>query len=224
MRLILYNLLVLINSVTMAQLQLSEEALVPDQAIKLSPLHLLNFYPTIEVSFEQRIFPRITTQLEAGYVLNYDSQNGEHYQNKQGVKLKLEGRYYLKRGNGENKIVYLAAEPYLNVIDFVRRSVVEDCFDAGCTTIFTRQYKDPGKYREQGVSIKIGTLWYLDMKFRTFVDFNLGMSVRHIRYDLPPRYNGFHVDDGSSFFWGPDKDKRTALSPCAGLRLGYRFK
>lgn len=207
-----------------AQIPTSEDALVPDQAIKVSPLHLLNFYPTIEVSFEQRIFPRITTQLEAGYVLNYDSDNREHFQNKQGVKLKLEGRYYLKRGNGENKIVYLAAEPYLNAIDFVWRTVVEDCFDAGCTTRFTRQYKEPGKYREQGVSIKIGTLWYLDANFRTFVDFNLGMTVRNIQYDLPPKHTGFHVDDGSSYVWGPDKDDRTALSPSAGLRLGYRFK
>jgi hypothetical protein len=224
MRLRLSGLILLLHSVAMAQLPSSEEVLVPDQAIQVSPLHLLNFYPTVEVSFEQRILPRVTTQLEVGYVLNYDSNNGERYQNKRGVKLKLEGRFYFRRDAGENKISYGAVEPYLNAIDFDRRSVVEQCLDSDCMNRYTRQYKDRGKYREQGVSVKLGNLWYLDAKSRTFLDFNAGLTFRVIRYDLPASHEGFRVNDESGFLEVPDEANRFALSPCIALRLGYRFK
>ena len=224
MRLLFSGLLLLIYPVAMAQLTVSEEELVPDRAVKVSPLHLLNFYPTIELSFEQRIFPRVTTQLEAGYVLNYDSNNGERYQNKRGVKVKVEGRYYLPRTGTENKILYGALEPYLNVIGFDRRSVVEECLDSECTTRYTRQFKDEGKYREHGLSCKLGTLWYLDADFRTFIDFNAGLTVRIIRYDLPSRHSGFRVNDEIPLFEAPNENNRTAPSLCLGLRLGYRFK
>src|SRR5688500_12245551 len=140
------------------QESLTESAVVPHTAIKASPLHLLNFYPTVELSFEQRLLPRFTTQLEAGYVLNYGSNINRDFQDKRGVKLKLEGRYYFGPVSDAKKIYYGAVEPYMNVINFDRSASEVECFDLECSHLYRRQYFDKIEYREHGVSLKIGLL------------------------------------------------------------------
>jgi hypothetical protein len=217
MRLFFLTIGVLADNLVIAQ-ELSEFNLVPPMAIKVSPLHLLNFYPTIEWSYEQRIRPRITTQAEVGYVVDYGYDQDEDFRDKRGVKLKLEGRYYFGAPASEKRIYYSAMEPYLNIINFDRREVVKECFDKECLHEYTRQYIDKIKYREYGVSFKIGLLRYVDS--RTFIDLNTGVTVRNIRYEKPAgRFKGVQ--------WGiaiPNENNRIALSPCFGFRLGYRLK
>ena len=115
--------------------------LVPQQAIKFSPLHLINFYPTLEFSFEQKVSSQVSMQLEVGYVLDYNNDYDDDFLNKRGVKLKLEGRYYFFGRTDKRKIYYLAGEAYANVINFDRASSTQECFDATCDNIFIR-YQD----------------------------------------------------------------------------------
>ena len=115
MRLILFLVAVFICSFACAQEELSTAMLVPDKAIKVSPLHLLNFYPTIEVSYEQKVTGNVTAQVEAGYVIDYRSGWDREFLNKRGVKLKLEGRYYFWGRMDRKKLYYISAEPYMNV-------------------------------------------------------------------------------------------------------------
>ena len=222
MRLLCAGAFLFIHAIGMAQVPSPDASLVPDQTIKVSPLHLLNFYPTIEVSFEKRIFPVVTAQLEFGYVLNYGSNVDRKYQNKRGVKVKLEGRYYFTSISERDRLYYATVEPYANRINFDRYSVVEECFDRDCNNVYTRQYNDRVEYRESGVSLKLGTLRYIG--YRAFFDFTAGVTLRNIRYIEPARTRGLNENDELVFFQVPNEDDRTIPSPCLGVRFGYRIK
>lgn len=221
MRLLLAVSSLLIHTALTAQESLKESALVPHTAIKVSPLHLLNFYPTIEWSFEQRILPRFTTQVEAGYVLDYKTNTDRDFQDKRGVKLKLEGRYYFGSVSDRKKIYYAAAEPYMNVINFDRSSSAEECFDLECNHRYRRQYFEKVEYREHGVSLKIGLLRYVGA--HTFFDLNSGFTIRNVHYREPARPRSFNEIEERNFLQIPNENDRIGFSPNLGLRFGYRF-
>jgi hypothetical protein len=223
MRLTIAAMLILSHTGVLAQEDSLARRPVPGSAIKISPLHLLNFYPTIELSYEHRIRSRITTQLEAGYVVNVASDPDDHFRDMRGVKLKLEGRYYLRSARERASIPYASIEPYMNIINFDRRSVVQECFDLECQSFYTRRLRDKGEYREQGASLKMGTLWYIDPESRTFLDFNAGLTIRNINYNIAPTRQRFPGDEGPTIFDFPQVQDRVALSPCLGVRFGYRF-
>lgn len=210
------------QTVAYAQEPVTESALVPHAAIKVSPLHLLNFYPTLEWSFEQRILPSFTLQAEAGYVLDFGSDTDYDFRHKRGVKLKLEGRYYFGSVSDRKKIYYGAVEPYLNVINFDRYFSVQECFDLECNHLYRREYFGKVAYREHGVSVKIGLLRYLGQ--RTFLDMSTGVTLRNVRYEEPPRPRSFNEFDEQNFFFPvPNENDRMGFSPNLGLRFGYRF-
>ena len=197
--------------------------LVPQQAIKFSPLHLINFYPTLEFSFEQKVSSQVSMQLEAGYVLDYNNDYDDDFLNKRGVKLKLEGRYYFFGRTDKRKIYYLAGEAYANVINFDRASSTQECFDATCDNIFIRYQDAKMAYREKGFTLKAGLMKYISGS-RFFFDFSSGWTIRDIEYreltNLLPDNNG----NGWEFFEIPNEDDRIILAPNVGARIGYRFR
>lgn len=195
---------------------------VPVHAIKVSPLHLLNFYPTIEVSYEKKIFRRFTLQAEGGYVLNYPDSADELYQDKRGVKLKLEGRYYLGALTEREKIYYVAIEPYANVIDFDRLGAVEECFDLECNHPYTRQISFKVKYREKGASLKAGMVWYVGSGF--LLDVSAGFTLRDIIYEEPPLPDEVGYEREWALIRIPNEDDRVTAAPYLGFRFGYRLK
>jgi hypothetical protein len=201
------------DSLTMAML-------VPQQAIKFSPMHLVNFYPTIEFSFEQKVATRTTLQIEAGYVLDYNNDWNEEFLDKRGVKGKLEGRYYFFGRTDKRKIYYLAGEVYGNFINFDRVSSREECFDVNCEHAFIRTVAYKMEYREHGFSFKIGLIKYVG-KF--FFDFNSGWTIRDIEYREPVNFSGGFTEDWT--LWEiPNEDDRVTFSPNVGIRFGYRLR
>ncbi len=218
MRMVLIFLLM--SSVAMAQDSLwTEAALLPGRAIKLSPLHLLNFYPTLQVSYEQSVGDRVALQLEGGYVMEYVSR--EDYQDRRGFKAKFETRYYLSGVARKRKLYYTAGEVYGNFVNFDRTDQVEDCFDVGCTQTFTQTRRYLVKYREQGLNVKFGYVRYLRFETRAFMDVSVGLSLRNIRYKKP--FEMGEIDE--DFFGGPAPNERDrfAVSPYGGLRFGYKL-
>ena len=209
------------QTVAFCQQPPTESALVPHTAVKVSPLHLLNFYPTIELSLEQRILPRFTTQVEAGYVLDYNANIHRDFQDKRGVKLKLEGRYYFGSVSDPNKIYYGAIEAYTNLINFDRYASGTECFDLECEHLYRREYDYKVSYREYGLSFKAGVLRYFGSSI--FMDLNGGITLRNVRYNEPARPRAFAENDEFSFFQIPNENDRVAFSPNLGLRFGYRF-
>ena len=63
------------------------DKLIPSNALKFAPLNLANFYPTLELSFEQKITKKVSAQISYGYVLNYKLNQDPEYQNKRGYKV-----------------------------------------------------------------------------------------------------------------------------------------
>ncbi len=221
MRLILSALLVLFYSNTWGQDTLTVDMLVPDKAIKVSPLHLINFYPSVQVAYEQKISRRTTLQLDMGYVFDYDGDNDPDFQNKRGVKGKLEGRYYFWGRTDRKKMYYGSAEGYANVINFDRHDFRQECFDLECNDVFMREYNYTMKYREQGVSLKAGMIRYMGDRF--IFDLNSGFTLRHVEYREPPNLPPSWMD----FMFFPDipnERDRVTISPNLGIRFGYRLK
>ena len=197
--------------------------LVPDKAIKVSPLHLLNFYPTIEISYEQKLWPDITAQIEVGWVVPIRNYEDDDFLNKRGVKLKLEGRYYFWGRTDRRKVYYVAVEPYMNVINFDRQQNRTECFDMECNSLFIRSTLEKMEYREQGVSVKGGVIryWFKNI----FVDVNSGFTFRRIRYSdvAEEPGDGVFFEDGS-FFDIPNEQDRIAIAPQLCARIAYRLK
>jgi hypothetical protein len=200
------------DSLTMAMV-------VPHQAVKFSPLHLINFYPTFEFSYEQKIAPQVTVQLEAGYVLNYSNEWDEDFIDKRGVKLKLEGRYYFFGRTDKRKVYYVAGEVYSNIINFDRVRTTEECFDVNCGHIFRRTAEYKIEYREKGFSVKAGLI----KRFGKFLfDLNSGLTLRDIEYREPP----ILAEQFSDWMFGeiPNERDRTTWSPNIGVRFGYGIR
>lgn len=199
------------DSLTMAMV-------VPEQAVKFSPLHLINFYPTLELSFEQKIASQTTLQLEAGYVLDYNNDWNEEFLDKRGIKLKLEGRYYFFGRIDRRKAYYMAGEAYTNIINFDRVRTTNECFDINCDHAFTRTDEHKVEYREKGFSIKAGML----KRFGKFLfDLNSGITLRDINYNKPAVAE---FDEDWTFWEIPNESDRITLSPNFGFRLGYTIR
>lgn len=203
------------DSLTMAML-------VPKQAVKFSPLHLINFYPTLEFSFEQKIASKVTLQLEGGYVLDYDNDTNDSFLNKRGAKVKLEARYYFFGRTDKRKIYYIAGEGYANIINFDRTTSTQECFDVNCENIFIRFQDAKMAYREKGFTIKAGLIKYAGEHF--FFDFSSGWTIRNIEYRELTNVLADDNDDVWDFLDIPNEDDRIALSPNVGARVGYRFR
>jgi hypothetical protein len=216
---IAFILAVLANTACFGQARDSADNkwLAPSQVIKFSPLHLMNFYPTIELSYEHRLADRFTLQGEFGYVLDYENDTNKEFQDKRGFKAKIEPRYYL--GYSEKHMsFYTSAELYLNRINFDRETYVNGCIDQWCDFAFVQRTDYEMKYREHGVSLKLG--WIIHIH-RFLIDLNSGWTVRVIEYSGQQE----NFDDMIEFFdFGPDETDRTQLSPNLGIRFGYRLE
>lgn len=199
---------------------LTDDVLIPDHALKVSPLHLFNFYPTFQISYETQVGANTTLQVEGGYVMEYGGR--DDYQNRRGVKARLEGRYYLERVRGKNKLFYVAGELHANFVNFERRDWIVDCFDIECNNPFTQERQYGVRYREQGITAKFGLLRYFGHDARVFIDLGVGATLRNIRYHKP--VSGGNSFDGFFFTVAPNEENRFAGRPYVGVRFGYRLR
>lgn len=194
--------------------------LVPRSAVKFSPLHLFNFYPTFQLAYEHQVASSLTVQGDVGYILNYGNYD-PRYQDKEGVKIKLEARLYMEDATATNKIYYFGLEPYANFINFNRtESGPEECLDESCSNLFIRNYTYQVKAREKGFGFKVGKVRYYG---KVMVDLSLGVMMRFIDYSnsMPELF----PEEVREWDWEtPNETDRTVPSPYFGARIGYRIK
>lgn len=193
---------------------------LPTHVIKFSPQHLINIYPTFQIAYEYRIKNNFAVQLDVGYAIDY-IYNDPEFQDKRGVKLKTEMRYYLPYSIKSRFAQYLSAEPYANIINFDREELQTECFDNDCTILYTRQYNYKVKYREHGISFKYGIHKY---GRRVTLDVNAGLMLRFVDYIKPDMARGFNELETFGWLDLPNEDKRTVINPIIGGRIGYRIK
>jgi Protein of unknown function (DUF3575) len=191
----------------------------PAHAIKWSPIHLLGFYPTVQLAYEASVGKRLSVQGDVGYVINYEGGTNTEYMNKRGVKLKAELRYYFESLPGSRDGFYASIEPYVTRINFDRSITISECFDPNCQNSYLRNFTYKVEYRETGFSGKGGYVIYFDND--VLLDVSIGWSWRSVNYDqpdnVPPTTTGFN-------FFGPNEEDRIVLSPLLGIRVGYRLK
>lgn len=191
---------------------------IPKHAVRVSPLHLMNFYPTIQLGYEANIKGRFSLYLEGGVALNGYGED-PLFRDKRGFKLKVEPRHYFALNRKGNLLWYAAAEFYYNNIDFDRKTVRTECFDRDCQILYERQYHYTVGYREHGAGVKGGMMIG---RRRFFLDINSGMAIRFIRYREPESFPDADLFDGA-LFNVPNETDRTAFMPLMGIRLGYRL-
>lgn len=219
MRLILLPVLFVAWSAA-AQDSLAFRRLIPRHTVKFSPNHLINFYPTLQLAYEARLAERVSIQVEGGYVLNYPINEDTDYQNKRGAKTKLELHYYMLPRERANLVFYGALELYWNAVNFDRENTRQECYDAECNHLYTRQLYYTVKYREPGFGLKLGFVKYIG---RFMIDVNSGWIVRFIDYSDPYASLNDTNNLGWILFSMNEEDRVTAL-PVIGFRLGYRIR
>jgi hypothetical protein len=188
----------------------------PFQAIKISPLHLINLYPAVLVGYERQISKHQSLQGDIGPVFS-DGNNNPEFLNKRGMKLKVEYRYYLNRYDFRRAGSYLSAEAYFNSVDFDRETTQTECFDLNCQSTFRRTFLYKVSYREPGLALKYGFMMNVN---RFIFDFSAGHSLRFIDYIKPA-----FVDPQNTFDWSlfHDETKRTEFGIQLYARLGYQI-
>jgi hypothetical protein len=199
----------------------------PRLAVKWSPLHLIYFYPSIQIGIEHKLFQNITLQYDLGLVVDLGVRSNDDFTNCHGFRGIGELRYYIP---SPPKIpFYIAGEFYYNNIRFDRSNVIGyDCFDGDCL------YYEHITYRvthdHQGVGLKYGILlfpgWNRNRSF--FFDLNVGVAYRSISYNNPGKPIAPNIiyfeDEGDDFLsFRPDEDNRSEFRPVLGFRLGYSF-
>ncbi len=203
-----------------AQDSLLFKRFVPRHAIKISPFHLVGFYPTFQLSYETRVANRFTVQAEGGVVFDNAFEEDEDFQDKRGAKAKLELHYYVLPSARAKMISYLAMELYWNAVNFDRRQVQQECYDVECNHTYTREFDYKVTYREPGFGLKVGFVKYFSRFL--FMDINSGWRVRFVDYTDP-----FSTAEDAINSWLPpipNETDRVSLSPIVGIRFGYLFR
>lgn len=193
---------------------------LPKHAIKIGPLHPLNFYPTLQIGYEYRLLPNLTSQIGLGYAIPYHDIRMD-FQNKRGVKLRLESRYYIPATVDSRNAHYLSAQFYSNIINFDRETQRIECFDLDCTIQYSKWYEYKVKYREQGLALQYGIHWY---KRRVTFDLSIGVSLRHINYKEPTLPRGLNEIDEWAWFKIPNEENRTVIGPAGAFWIGYKIQ
>lgn len=194
----------------------SAGAWAPKAILKISPLHLLNFYPSLQVACEYRVAARVSLQSDVGWVFNTSNGN-MRFLDKRGVKVKQDVRYYLSPVKTNSNAHYLSMEYYGHFINFDREAFGRGCFDLDCTNEFRQRYFFTVRYREQGIGFRYG-LHYFQKRFD--FDLSFGYLFRLVRYHQPviPGEFGQGVAVISIF---PNETNRFGFSPTVGVRVGY---
>lgn len=205
------------------------DKLVPRHAIKWSPFHAASFFPTFQLAYEWQVAKQATVQVEFGTVLKnwaFDFFRMDEYRDKKGFKAKVEGRYYHAPFAYTRSIRYVSAEPYWTDIAFNRREYIVECLDRDCVSRYSRRYDYGVDYREKGLAVKYGVIV---RAAKLMIDLQVGIRFRYIDFNVPvlPPPAQVPVDDfffeGREPFGRPNEKSRFAVSPTAGLRVGYAF-
>jgi len=220
-------ILSLLPDEVIAQSQLPDRTYIPKLAVKYSPLHMIYFYPSIQVAVEHRLYRNLTIQYDAGIVFNYNENNSSaDYQNRRGYRLIGELRYYLPF---TRKVpFYLAAEGYYHNITFHRNAVLGYYSDNDKSYTYYQYIQHTVRTEQSGGGLKFGMLLYpaWNRNSRFFFDINGGLAIRNITYtneNLPPGNYAYFYDDDFNIF-APDENNHTELRPVLGIRIGYKIK
>lgn len=188
--------------------------ILPKHTVKFSPMHLLSFYPTVQVAYEMKISPIWTLQLDGGIIV--DPGYHERFRDMRGYKIKAEPRRYFSFNESRRLSFYTGFELYRNNVTFGRTADQVECFDPECVNRYRRTYSFRMTYREHGLAFKPGLIKYLGS---FLLDVNTGFAIRVIEYNAPAYIQD--SDKAVNWYDVPREKDRTAFAPVFNFRIGY---
>ncbi|MBT1710111.1 hypothetical protein KK062_17830 [Fulvivirgaceae bacterium PWU5] len=221
----LFFALLLINTAAFAQSTDEYDLAVPRHAFKFSPGHLMNFHPTVQFAYEQRVARRLTLQGEYGHVINaqhndergFANYDDEWNSDRKGYKTKLEAHYYVYATKNGRFAWYSAAELYYNHISYTKQRTTSEYYGETPDTRYEKIHRQRVHYDEGGFNFKFGFVYTMGP---VLLDINAGLGHRFIQYNkILPVFK----ESRDWFEFGPREESRNQPGLAMGVRIGYRF-
>lgn len=198
--------------------------------LKFAPLSLLDIYSSVQFAVEQKVGARTSLQLEAGYILPINLNDGRgdaNYENMRGLRLRSEFRYYLVLNKERTGGLYMAPEFLFINLDYDVEEIAKFYFLNGDGDFYYKQSEFGIDKRVFGYHLKTG---YQKVFTDGFVlDFYAGLGGRNVVVQSGrPTEDGFaivHDRDEWRLFPNEKEDGNfSRISASLGFKLGFRLK
>lgn len=198
--------------------------------LKFAPLSLLDIYSSIQFAVEQKVGAKTSLQIEAGYILPIDLNDGRrdaNYENMRGLRLRSEFRYYLVLNKMNTGGLYMAPEFLFINLNYDVEEIDKVFFLNGEGAFYYRQTEFDVDKRVFGYHLKIG---YQKVFTDGFVlDFYAGLGGRNVIVESGrPIDDGFDImedrDEWRLFPIEKEDGNFSRISASLGFKLGFRLK
>ena len=196
---------------------------IPKLAIKWSPLHLINTFPTVQIDAEAKIAEHWSFQAGGSPVIYFDDdrQNSTSF-NRRGFKLKSEVRYYLtKQLNTKATIFYTGLGFDYN--NLLYNSIRNYYFECGPDCYYRERRSIENKKKIYSLTHRLGLQTY--MTDWLLFDVNLGWGARWGYYEGDAPIGASWSEDSDVWFSDFDSDfveTRPAIG--IGVKFSVRIK
>lgn len=222
MRLSLIIALIVIQSGAFAQDQDSTNILaVPKHLISVSPLHMLNRFPTIFIHYETNLKNNWNVSFGAGVVLDLEDESTSYRQDflyRRGFKLNNEYKYYFYEDRN-TLFSFIGFFEYFN-IQFDRART----FGFDCTNDFSCSYFQYNEYEVTREHLRFGMKGAVLVKFdkRFAMEFGMGLVLDVRNYSTSGRLENFDVQFGDTSLL--EDGSETLILPIPHLKFGYLLR
>lgn len=198
--------------------------------LKFAPLSLLDIYSSIQFAVEQKVGAKTSLQLEAGYILPIDLNDGREeadYENMHGLRLRSEFRYYLVLNKSRTGGMYMAPEFLFINLDYDVEEIAEIYFLHGNGWSYYKQLEFEVDKKVFGYHLKVG---YQKVFTDGFVlDFYAGLGGRNVVIQSGrPAEDGLEMvrdrDEWRLFPVEKEDGNFSRISASLGFKLGFRLK
>jgi hypothetical protein len=193
--------------------------LKPRSLIKIDPLYLLNRFPTVQLSYENHLSPSTNISIGGGYVMNiYDDEFNTDFNDRSGVKLNVDLRYYFEE---TKKVIFFVG---LGVDYFYINFNRSRTFGFDCNNNFSCQYYQYDTYKinrqDWRVNIKPGML--IKLGENIFFETGLGFALSFQSFRTLGKLSGFDIQYGDNQLM--EEGERVLFLPIPVVQFGYRFR
>lgn len=194
----------------------------PQHLISVSPLHMLNRFPTVFLHYERSLTASLNLNLGGGVIVDLEdneTNNGEQdFLNKRGFKLNSELKHYFESSGSGLFYISLLAE-YFN-IKFDRART----FGFNCADGFSCAYFQYDEYEVTRQHYRVGGKggFMTNLGGGVMLEVGLGIVMDVKQYDTSGRIDNFDIQYGDTRL--REEGRVARVLPIPHFRLGYLIK
>jgi len=188
--------------------------------IKMSPVHLVGHFPTVQFGLEQRLTEKIALQCDLGLAINYDNLFQKRDVDMHGYKTKIQLRRYIST-HAVNWRFFIAPEFWYNHIDYNATRIYQVHDESQLD--YLQYLKSPARYRERSVALNMGAVF---TSGRFVIDFQGGIATRFIQNKIVSPGSDYEVQtsDKKNLDIFHEATSLNTILPTFDIRLGYIIK